>query len=125
MRLILVALLLISLGSGYSKPLARDSVYVYSPTQLFSFKDRAEFRIDFSINKHAGSKRIDELVLLSCARTALSHGYKYFCLKSKKKSWNYRDTSIRVVIECFRHKVIRKGLDTYDAKKVASEYAHS
>jgi len=120
-RLMLFMALFIFSTCGYSKPVLKSSVYVYSLVELSSSKGRAEFRMNFTINKHVGTKKINNLLLLSCARTTLSHGYKYFRIKSQKKSWNYKDKTIKVIMECFRQRPLRKGLGVYDARKLAMD----
>ena len=121
MRLMLIMILLIFSACGYSKPALNNSVYVYSLTELSSSKGRAEFRMNFTINKHVGAKKINNLLLLSCARTTLIRGYKYFRIKSQKKSWNYKDRTIKVIMECFRQRPLRKGMSVYDARKLARD----
>jgi len=77
-----------------------------------------KIRVDFMASKAWSQDKIDDFILLSCAKSSLQFGYEYFTITHTKRFWHYSKADIRIHMACYKNKINFGDVIIYDAKKV-------
>lgn len=121
--IIVIVIICLSGCVHYGRPyLNLKAGYLFRPIKFDTgIKTIGKIRVDFTASKTWTQNKLDDFVLLSCAKSALQFGYGYFTITYTKRFWHYSEADIRAYIVCYKNKIYSEDEIIYDAEEAKNK----